>query len=301
MSTNERTGYIYEIKCLVNDKGYVGQTIQGVLVRWAQHMHAAFVLKRRTPLYCAMRKYGLENFKVSILWVGVESQLNAAEKRFVRLRKTFIDTGWGYNLTTGGDHFKHSKATCRKLSRIARRIMATNEGRRMLLGELMRGVPQTEARKLLGSIRGLEYKASRQGKRYFSKEATAKISAASLGRKHTPETCINISTAKTNWYRTHTAPKKSVKECERASVSATNQWANMRPEMLAAIRIACNVPAYRANRSEIAKRQWARMRTEMCAALKAGHNAPSAKAHHSAENKRRWEERRAAQSSSMEK
>lgn len=113
---SERIGFIYVIHNLVNDKEYVGQTIKNPAVaRLMDHIYTAFTTKLNRPLYCAMRKYGLKNFTFEILWVGPESQLNAAEKRFVRSRKTFIDTGWGYNLTTGGGQFRMSKRSILKL------------------------------------------------------------------------------------------------------------------------------------------------------------------------------------------
>ena len=111
-----RRGWVYVVRNLINDKEYVGQTVRGVLVRWSEHVYAAFSRKNQKPLYRAMRRDALENFVVKVLWHGAESKLNAAEKRFVRQRKTFIDWGMGYNLTTGGGQCKVSKKTRRKLS-----------------------------------------------------------------------------------------------------------------------------------------------------------------------------------------
>ena len=115
----ERIGFIYILICLVNGKAYVGQTIKTrPEIRWAQHVKSAFVHYNERPLYRAMRKYGLKNFAAEVLWTGCESRLNAMERRFIQLHCTFIDDGWGYNLTTGGDHFRMSRRTRRKLSRI---------------------------------------------------------------------------------------------------------------------------------------------------------------------------------------
>ena len=115
----ERTGSIYVLHNLRSEKEYAGQTIKLPEVRWAEHIYAAFIKMDRRPLYCAMRKNvretGKLNFTGEVVWRGSESKLNAAEKRTVRQRKTFIDWGWGYNLTTGGDHFKLSKRSIRKI------------------------------------------------------------------------------------------------------------------------------------------------------------------------------------------
>lgn len=121
-------GFIYEIDCAVNGKGYVGQTSRTVSIRWAGHLKAARKGDKR-PLYRAMRKYGIEAFTIQVLHACPVKDLNAAEKRFVRLRKTYIDIGWGYNLTTGGDHYVMSEATRRKIARKARLQFASEEAR----------------------------------------------------------------------------------------------------------------------------------------------------------------------------
>lgn len=56
-------GYIYKITCLNNNKVYVGQTRQTIARRWSQHKRNSKI--NNTPLYTAIRKYGLESFVVS--------------------------------------------------------------------------------------------------------------------------------------------------------------------------------------------------------------------------------------------
>jgi group I intron endonuclease len=116
MTAEARTGFVYILICLANGKAYVGQTVRRPDVRWAGHIRCAFKHKDNRPLYRAMRKYGLKNFVADVIWCGLESKLNAAEIHYVRLFKTFIDTGWGYNLTTGGGVCKDSAATRKRKS-----------------------------------------------------------------------------------------------------------------------------------------------------------------------------------------
>ena len=121
----ERIGFIYIIICLVNGKGYVGQTIKHCAeIRWMQHVKAAFCEMNQRPLYRAMRLYKLKNFIAEVIWTGPESKLNTMERKFIRERNTFIDSGAGYNLTTGGDHYKLSKAACRAISKRMKKTMA---------------------------------------------------------------------------------------------------------------------------------------------------------------------------------
>jgi hypothetical protein len=117
---SERQGEIYVLHNLDNDKEYVGQTIRGYLERLKGHMYAAFVGLSQKPLYRAMRKskriHGdLSHFTIEVVWRGPESELNNAERRFIRLRKTFINLGLGYNLTTGGGQCKMSRRTILKM------------------------------------------------------------------------------------------------------------------------------------------------------------------------------------------
>ena len=128
----ERVGLVYILVCLVNGKGYVGQTVRKAAVRWAEHVYTAFVKKSEAPLYRAMRKYGVHNFVVEVIWSGPEAKLNAAEKRYIRLHKTFIDGGCGYNLTTGGGAFKMSAATRRKIAARQKAYYAVPEMRAQL-------------------------------------------------------------------------------------------------------------------------------------------------------------------------
>jgi group I intron endonuclease len=132
----ERQGCVYILTCLKNSKAYVGQTIhQPPTKRWSEHIKAAFVKRDRKPLYAAMRKYGLRNFSASVLWTGPESKLNAAEIRFVRKCRTFIDGGWGYNLTTGGGRFKLSKRSIKKIRTTLIKYYIEHPERCVVIGE----------------------------------------------------------------------------------------------------------------------------------------------------------------------
>jgi group I intron endonuclease len=129
-----RGGFVYLLICVVNGKGYVGQTVKQPERRWAEHVAAALRGDRR-PLYAAMRKYGFKNFNASILWHGSEVDLNAAEIRFVRKCKTFIDGGWGYNLTTGGRCFRLARRSIRKIRRSLIRFYKEHPERRLVISE----------------------------------------------------------------------------------------------------------------------------------------------------------------------
>ena len=194
----ERQGSIYVFHNLYNDKEYAGQTVRKPEIRWAEHIAAAFVKNDQRPFYRAMRKNWRASggksvgFSVEVIWVGPESMLNAAEKRTVRQRRTFIDTGWGYNLTTGGDHAKMSERTKKKLARLARAQWADLVIRaKHAASDARESTHAKRSAAMRGCVRSEETCAKH---RIPCKAATrAKISAAHIGRTASDETRAKLS------------------------------------------------------------------------------------------------------------
>jgi hypothetical protein len=271
----DRKGEVYVIHNLVNDKEYAGQTIRGYLVRFAEHVYAAFVLKSRKPLYRAMRRDGIENFSVEVTWTGAENQLNAAERRTIRQRKTFRGTGWGYNLTTGGGQHKVSRQTIRKLRAVGRRRAAEHPEWFAYLVECMAHeahTPEVQAKRTQALSLYAEARRA-AGKPHFTPKAMKALRAAAH--------CERIITEATH----KKMSDGQVKRCAegrglvvtdvlrvKRSKSAKKQWKSSvtRIKMLGALHEFTARPAYRSKRSEIAKAQWARMHDEMCAKLSVG-------------------------------
>lgn len=127
----ERTGYVYELRCKINDKGYVGQTIRTPKQRWRDHVYVALSGRSKLPLHRAIRKYGIENFTVRVIWTGSESKLNAAERRLIRRMSTM--SPFGYNLTYGGEGLRATPALRRKLSRIRKRYFKEHPEARQII------------------------------------------------------------------------------------------------------------------------------------------------------------------------
>lgn len=62
--------YIYKITNLINNKIYIGQTIRSINVRWNQHKSESFNKSGHGynyHLHSAIRKYGIQNFKIEII------------------------------------------------------------------------------------------------------------------------------------------------------------------------------------------------------------------------------------------
>ena len=113
MSYNKETGmyegYIYVIINNINDKTYVGQTRTTIERRWYQHRKASETLKNKAVLYNAMRKYGVDNFSISIIGKYEQDtkeklieELNKKEMFYIALLDSTCDN-YGYNMLAGGD------------------------------------------------------------------------------------------------------------------------------------------------------------------------------------------------------
>lgn len=99
----ERICGIYCIENTINHKKYIGLSVD-CKGRWHDHRSLAFTSKRkddiRKPLYCAMRKYGLENFTFTILEECEQTQLKEREIYWIEYYNSYEE---GYNATRGGD------------------------------------------------------------------------------------------------------------------------------------------------------------------------------------------------------
>ena len=94
-------GYIYCITNKINQKKYIGKTLNTVECRWKEHLKD---YKRRKyekrALYDAMNKYGVENFECETIGEFPDNILEEMEQNFIGEYNTYH---YGYNLTIGGD------------------------------------------------------------------------------------------------------------------------------------------------------------------------------------------------------
>ena len=90
-------GYIYAIKNKVNDKVYVGQTINSLQDRWYAHKSKANHSSQMV-IHHAMRKHGIENFYIELLEEC--DNLSERERFWIEHLDTYNN---GYNLSYGGE------------------------------------------------------------------------------------------------------------------------------------------------------------------------------------------------------
>ena len=102
-------GVVYLLTNLVNGKYYIGQTTD-----YAQRMGQHSRTKVKTPLACAIRAHGWENFSREILGEAEDKEsLDNLEKLWMIVSNA---TEIGYNLKEGGSAGKHAPETRAKMS-----------------------------------------------------------------------------------------------------------------------------------------------------------------------------------------
>ena len=113
---------IYIITNKINNKKYVGQTINPKK-RWSAHKYEGIHYNyTNIALYNAMKKYGVENFEFKVIESNIDiNEINDRETFWIKKINTYKPNG--YNLTFGGEGlqgFKMSKESKDKLSKIAK-------------------------------------------------------------------------------------------------------------------------------------------------------------------------------------
>ena len=115
---------IYRIYNCINEKSYIGQSID---IRHRAFAHNRNVNKSvNMMLYSAIRKYGIENFYISVLalinvdgsrdYSNMKLELNVLETMYINIFNSYNN---GYNRSEGGDSgrigYKHSIQTIEKI------------------------------------------------------------------------------------------------------------------------------------------------------------------------------------------
>lgn len=152
-------GYIYYIKNLIDNKYYIGQTMNELSERWRQHKQ-----KNSNCRYLkhAFNKYGFENFEFKLICICFDEDLNKFEIDYIKHYKSLVPNG--YNLKEGGlGGGKHNQETKDKISK-------TLKGRKMVYTN---GVNPH-----IGKI--------------LSNQTKKKLSIALTGRKHSKETLTKL-------------------------------------------------------------------------------------------------------------
>lgn len=105
---------IYAIYNNANGKRYVGQTKQGYLTRFSQHLMSS---SGCPALRNAINKYGKEKFHIELLDIAYDRETaNKKEKMWIELYKSYKPEN-GYNLSMGGVIGDFTEETLKKMSK----------------------------------------------------------------------------------------------------------------------------------------------------------------------------------------
>lgn len=91
--------FIYKITNLINNKIYIGQTVQKPNSRWQKHLSDAKI-GSTCPIHLAIKKYGKNNFKFEVI-DGALSQSELDYKEIHNIYKFNSLSPKGYNLKLG--------------------------------------------------------------------------------------------------------------------------------------------------------------------------------------------------------
>lgn len=106
-------GWIYQIKNNINQKAYIGQTIQhNVASRWSEHIKS-INSGADSHLIRAFNKYGIENFSFNVVAKIPNEELDSTEVLEISNRNSLSPNG--YNIRNGGSRGKHSPESIDKM------------------------------------------------------------------------------------------------------------------------------------------------------------------------------------------
>lgn len=101
--------YIYKILNIINNKVYIGQTVQPQK-RWHQHKCDSRKKFFSSAISAAMKKYGIENFEFKVIACCIDQDsTNLAEAKIIEEHDCLIQNGKGYNIALGGNNAPKSE------------------------------------------------------------------------------------------------------------------------------------------------------------------------------------------------
>lgn len=115
-------GKIYKIINNVNNKIYIGCTVNSLEKRFYEHLYRCFKTDYKSKLYNSIKKYGEENFTIELIEECDVSNIYETEKKYIEMYDSYKN---GMNSTFGGEGclgYTHSLEIRRKIAK------ATKEG-----------------------------------------------------------------------------------------------------------------------------------------------------------------------------
>lgn len=146
---------IYKITCKTNGKIYIGQTTESLEKRWKRHTWTCTKKRNAMAITNAIKKHGQENFTIEKIDTAISlDELNEKEIYYISLFNSISPNG--YNLSTGGGHYKMSEETKLKISLKSKGRKASPETIQKLRESHLGYVVKEETKKKLSDINKLK-------------------------------------------------------------------------------------------------------------------------------------------------
>lgn len=95
-----KKGKIYKIVNKINKKVYIGCTINSLEQRFYEHLYRCLKTDYKSKLYNSIKKYGEENFEISLIEECDLNSIYETEKKYIKEYNSYED---GMNSTFGGE------------------------------------------------------------------------------------------------------------------------------------------------------------------------------------------------------
>lgn len=200
----ESKNVIYCYTNKINGKRYVGQTVRKLKSRHIQHISAVNHRTSRydnfSPIHRAIRKYGIENFKLEILHVADKYSIDMLERHYIYTLNTFVKNKNGYNISSGGSNGNPFAGKTEEEMKIFRNKCKIN-----MIGKYIgKDNPNYGNKKLKGKNNpNYGKKMSEEQKRKISESRKGKYAGENspwYGRKHSEESRRKMSETKKEKY-----------------------------------------------------------------------------------------------------
>ena len=191
--------FIYKITNIKNGKAYIGLTTKSVRLRWKAHISNAFAKNIQYYLYKAMRKNGLDSFKIETVYEAVDlRELVAVEKGLIAQYGTLYSSN-GYNQSSGGE----SRSGIKLSQEVVNQMRLRTTAQLAANGHPMKGKKHSDKSRAQMSV-SAKCKPPVQNKtrqklsiaatgRVIPREAVETSRKKRTGAKRTPEQCAKIA------------------------------------------------------------------------------------------------------------
>lgn len=177
-------GLIYKLTCKINNKCYVGQTINGLKKRIYNHVYDANERNSQLPIHKAIRKYGISNFNIEVIENDILLE-NLNEREIFYTNECNALSPNGYVLKVGNGHNTLIAQETRDKISNSGKLRFLNIEERLKVSKVHKGKIISNEQKSLISV-------ANKGK-VVSEGTKIKMSQAHKGKKRSPEHTAKIA------------------------------------------------------------------------------------------------------------